>query len=325
MSEQPFLSIILPTYNGVAYLEQALAGVASELTPEFPVELIAVDDGSEDGTPELLRSWTGRLPLQIQVRPHGGNWVAVTNAALALACGRYICFLHQDDRWLPGRLTAIRAATTRYPAAVLFLSSSRFIDSRGRSCGLWRCPLSTGRELAAREVLPHLAVQNFIAIPAPVFSRAAAQAAGLLDESLWFTADWDYWARLAEQGTTVYEKSPQTAFRIHSLSQTVQGSRNSEDFREQYREAIERTLRRAVGAGCGDLEQVRRAAQWSCEVNVALAALAHRRPVAWRQLGRALPVSLRVWHRFFNSARFWDRTLARLRASVYFRVAATRK
>jgi glycosyltransferase involved in cell wall biosynthesis len=314
MSEQPFLSIILPTYNGVAYLEQALAGVAAELTPEIPVELIAIDDGSTDGTPEMLRAWSSRMPLRSQVLPHSGNWVASTNVGLTKARGRYVCFLHQDDLWLPGRLAALRSGSARHPMATLFLSPSRFIDSRGQPCGLWRCPLTPGQELTARDVLPHLAVQNFIAIPAPVFARSAVQAVGALDETLWFTADWDYWARLAEQGTTVYQAVPQTAFRIHSLSQTAQGSRNSDDFRSQYQAAIERTLRRAEAVGCGDLVEVRCAAQWSCEMNVALAALAHRRSVAWQKFFRAMPASPRVWRRFFHSARFWDRTLARLRA-----------
>lgn len=314
MSEQPFLSIILPTYNGAAFLPQALASVAAELTPETPVELIAVDDGSEDGTPEILRAESNRLPMRVILRSRQGNWVAGTNVGLAEARGRYVCFLHQDDLWLPGRLASLRAAVDRHPASSLFLSSSRFINSRGQTCGRWRCPLPVGRELTAREVLPHLAVQNFIAIPAPVFARAAAQSAGPMDESLWFTADWDYWARLMEQGTTVYHDDPQTAFRIHSLSQTAQGSRNSEDFRAQYQAAIERTLRRAEAAGCRELSDVRRAAHWSCEMNVALAALAHRRPVAWRKFFRAMPVSPRIWRRFFNSARFWDRTVARLRA-----------
>lgn len=314
MNEQPFLSIILPTYNGEAFLEQALASVAAELTPETPVELIAIDDGSNDDTPEILRAWSGRLPLRLKIQSHSGNWVASTNVGLTEARGRYVCFLHQDDLWLPGRLAAVQAAVTRHPGAALFLSPSRFIDSRGRSCGLWRCPLPIARELTAREVLPHLSVQNFIAIPAPVFARTAVQAAGSMDETLWFTADWDYWARLAELGATVYSEDPQTEFRIHSLSQTAQGSRNSEDFRMQYQAAIERTLLRAEAAGCGDLSVVRRAAQWSCEINVALAALAHRRPVAWPKLFRAIPASPWVWRRFFYSARFWDRTLARLRA-----------
>lgn len=314
MSVEPFLSIILPTYNGTAYLAHTLASVEAELTPDFPVELIAVDDGSDDGTLNLLRQWSGRLPLRILARPRGGNWVAGTNAGLSEARGRYLCFLHQDDLWLPGRLAAVRADTARWPEAALFLSPSRFINARGKACGAWRCPLPADRRLDARAVLPHLAVQNFIAIPAPIFSGAAARAAGPLDETLWFTADWDYWARLAERGSTVYRRHIQTAFRIHSLSQTAQGSRDSADFRAQYQAAIERTLRRAEAAGCENLDAVRRAADWSREVNVALAALAHRRPVAWGRLLAALPVSPMVWHRFFHSSRFWDRVLARLRA-----------
>jgi len=314
MSDRPFLSVIMPTYNGAAFLDRALASMAAERRADLPLEIVAVDDGSDDRTLDILRGWSERLPLTIEARGRGGSWVAATNAGLERARGRYACFLHQDDLWLPGRLEALRAEVVRHPGAVMLLSPSRFIDARDRDCGLWRSPLSTGRLLGACDVLPHLAVQNFIPIPAPVFELEAARAAGRLDESLWFTADWDFWARLAVRGATVYEAAPRTAFRVHALSQTARGSRDTADFRAQYQEAIRRTLELAGQAGCDRLAEVRRAADWSCEVNVALAALAHRQGPDWRSLLRRCPASPRVWRRFIRSSRVFERAGARLRA-----------
>src|SRR5205085_1657600 len=102
----------------------------------------------------------------------------------------------------PGRLSVLRRLTARHPDVGLFLSPARFIDSRGRTAGMWRCPLPAGK-LAPALVVERLLVQNFIACPSPLFRRAALRAGGLCDE-LWFTADWDLWLRLASAGPVVY-------------------------------------------------------------------------------------------------------------------------
>jgi glycosyltransferase involved in cell wall biosynthesis len=100
----PWLSIVLPAWNGERHLPAALESVLREGTRGY--EVVAVDDGSTDSTPDLLRSFAARLPLRIVRSPTRGNWVAASNAALREARGRYACFLHQDDLWMPGSARA---------------------------------------------------------------------------------------------------------------------------------------------------------------------------------------------------------------------------
>ena len=198
MSASPWLSVIMPVHNGERYLAEALRSIHGEGIDGY--EVIAVDDGSSDTSPRILSEWERILPLRRFSRG-GGNWVAATNAGLREARGKYVCFLHQDDLWLPGRLSAVRAEATHGPS--LIVHPALFIGPGGERLGIWRCPLPAG-EVDPRLFAERLIVQNFIAIPAPVFARDAALRDGGMDESLWYTADWDLWLRLGRIGTLRY-------------------------------------------------------------------------------------------------------------------------
>jgi GT2 family glycosyltransferase len=303
----PWLSVVMPTYNGAAYLPAALAGIAAQGDPD--IEVIAVDDGSTDATLAVLEGYSGRLPLRIVARAHRGNWVANTNHGLYLARGEYVSFLHQDDRWLQGRLSVVKRWLTRAPDARLFAHATWFIDSAGQRLGVWRCPLPPGVALPPPAVVERLLVQNFIAVPAAVFRRDAALRAGPLDESLWYTADWDWWLRLAAGGTTVYCPRPLTALRVHAASQTVVRTTWAEELRRQLETVLDRHL-----PGSPQSELGPRTARFAVEMNLALAALAHRQRPDWQRLGTALrAMGLAGWPRFLRDSRVIERVGARLR------------
>src|SRR5437660_9050514 len=85
----PWLSVIMPTYNGAAYLGAALESVRAQ--GDADIEVIAVDDGSSDDTVGLLESYAGRLPLRVVRRERVGNWGANTNHGLTLARADHVC------------------------------------------------------------------------------------------------------------------------------------------------------------------------------------------------------------------------------------------
>ena len=94
------LSVIIPTYNCKAYLNECLMSVICQLPGDC--ELIAVDDGSDDGTAELLASYAGtRDNLRVLLRPHRGASGA-RNAGLSDARGSYVTFIDCDDRLQKG-------------------------------------------------------------------------------------------------------------------------------------------------------------------------------------------------------------------------------
>lgn len=302
---QPWLSVIMPTYNGAGYLDRALASILHQ--GDVGVEVIAVDDGSTDQTLTILNHYRHRLHLRIENPGRTGNWVANTNRGLKMARARHLCFLHQDDFWLPDRLRLLRPLLDPGTPA-LVLHPSRFVDARGRFLGLWRCPLSAGLHAPGR-VIERLLVQNFIAIPAPIFPRQAALDVGGLDESLWYTADWDFWLKLAARGRTHYHPRPLAAFRIHGESQTMQGTARAEEMRQQLYLVLDRHLSTAIGRG-----EIGSAARFSIDVNHALAAAASGRRPDWLGLVRRFfTLGPGGWQRFLRDSRIVERVQARVR------------
>ncbi|GAB4240993.1 MAG: glycosyltransferase [Stanieria sp.] len=312
---QPWLSVIIPTYNGADYLPAALDSIVMQ--QESGIECIVVDDGSTDTTLSILDSYQDKLPLQIVKRNRIGNWVTNTNYGLSLAQGEYVCFLHQDDIWLKDRLKNIKEAIAFYPQANLYLHSSLFIDIQGKPLGIWRCPLPSYPEVIKAELmLERLLVQNFIAIPGPVFRREVALDVGGLNEELWYTADWDFWLKLAASGDTIYHSQPLAAFRVHPNSQTIRRSSSLSEFQQQMRSVFEQHLAKWETSINNKLK-IRKVALFSTEVNTALAAMVHGEKTNLWKLGREF-VSLtpRGWYRYWRDSRIVERVSARLKARL---------
>jgi glycosyltransferase involved in cell wall biosynthesis len=310
----PWLSIIIPTYNGEHYLRSALESVL--LQRDQDIEIIAVDDGSTDTTVDILESYAQELNIRIIQKSHIGSWVKNTNLGLTIASGDYVCFLHQDDLWQEDRLSQLKSRLAQDRRPVLLLNPSWFIDANGRRVGLWRCPLPAGIALDASRVLERLLVQNFISMPAPLFSREAALEVGGLDEELWYTADWDFWLKLARLGRTIYYPQPLSSFRIHPNSQTVQNSTFSEEFRKQLETVLERHLFTKSDPPF-DHRIIARAARYSVEVNTALAAMVHGdRSQLPRLIQRSLTLGASGWCRYIRDSRIIERVVARYRIGL---------
>lgn len=307
----PWLSVVLPTFDGAEYLAAALDSVV--IQRDDAIEVIAVDDGSSDGTLDILRRYQSRLPLRIIERGRVGSWVANSDYAMRRAAGRYGCFLHQDDFWDPGRLAELRERVQRAPDTVLWLHPVWYVDAHGRRLGSWTCPLAEG-PLGADTVLEHLLVQNFIGMPAPLFRLDAFLAAGGMNPELWYLADWDLWLSLARQGTTRYIPRPLAAFRVHAASQTIRRGRDLEDLRQQYHRVFERHF---AGWRCQDAGvrvEVRAVFEASTEVSLWLMGRFHGQGVSpgpW--VRRVTRLGYPGWRRLWRDSRIGERVLARLK------------
>jgi hypothetical protein len=314
---RPWLSVIMPVYNGASFLTAALDGLVAQ--GDGDIEVIAIDDGSTDGSVSLLRSFSDRLDLRIFEQPRGGNWVASTNRGLDLAGGAHISLLHQDDHWLPGRLSVLRPLLTGTSRPTLLAHSCWFVDPRGRRIGRWRCPLPAGRHLPSRFVLERLLVQNFFPLPGVTFSRRAALEAGGMDDRLWFTADWDLWLKLAASGSTWYLDEPLAAYRIHPGQLTMTGTRKPGEIRRQLEAAVGPHLERWRPI-VPEAESIERVARFSIRVNETLAARSHGQPAhVVALLASALKLGPRGIRRYLRDSRIHERVGARLRVRSLLR------
>lgn len=301
----PWLSVIIPTYNGQAYLAQTLASIEEQ--QEKDLELIAVDDGSDDQTCEILAEYSQRLPLRIIKQPHCGNWVTNTNLGLQAARGSYISLLHQDDYWLKDRLSTLRRLSEKHPDAVLFLHPSWFVDEQSRPLGKWQCPFPKDlRPLPFEATFPCLLVQNFISIPAPMFQREAVLRTGLMDESLWFTADWKLWLNLSQEGSWIYHPQPLSCFRIHAQSQTVQGCSGHS---EQYARVLDEFLHLSP-----EPKRSKQLAHYSLLWNSSLSGYLQQQPLGLGNLIiKGLMLGPKGLYLFWKYSRLYERTVSRLR------------
>lgn len=313
--QKPWLSVLIPTYNGEDYLNSALDSIL--LQNDDAIECILVDDGSQDNTLAIAKSYQDKLPLIVIPRKRQGNWVKNTNYALALAEGEYVCFLHQDDLWHKNRLSTMKRLSEEYPEVNLLLHSSWFIDSNGNSLGLWQCPLPKYPQLIDSSIaIERLLIQNFIAIAAPIFKRDVALEVGKLDETLWYTADWDFWLKIAASGNTVYYPQALTSFRIHPNSQTVLGSSSQAEFKQQMQSVVEKHLLRWQADGSRK-QQTSQVALFSTEVNTTLAAMIHRQQTNMSKLLYSfVNLGPNGWHRYLRDSRIQERVAARLKAKL---------
>ncbi len=107
----PLASVIIPTYNRLALLREAIASVLRQTMPDF--EILAIDDGSTDGTTEAALGAIDSRIRYIRV-PHGGRSKA-RNLGLREAKGRFVAFLDDDDLYLPDKLESEIGFFRRHP------------------------------------------------------------------------------------------------------------------------------------------------------------------------------------------------------------------
>jgi len=165
-------------------------------------------------------------------------------------------------------------------------------------------------------VLARLLVQNWIAMPSPLFRREDALAVGGLDESLWYTPDWDFWLKLAALGPTRYFRRAMAAFRVHAGSQTVTRGVEQGAIHEQCRIVQERHF---VVWQVPDQQKriVRAVAELSSELNGLLAERLRGGRIPWGHvLLRLAARGPEGWWRFWRDTRLTERVAARLRAGL---------
>ena len=113
MTSPPLVTAIIPCFNAAATLPRAIGSVRAQTHPN--IEIIAVDDGSRDGTLAVLREQAG---VRVITQPNAGA-AAARNAAIAVAQGEFLAFLDADDEWHPDKLAQQVELLAADPAIVL--------------------------------------------------------------------------------------------------------------------------------------------------------------------------------------------------------------
>ncbi|PTU76494.1 glycosyltransferase family 2 protein [Pseudomonas mangrovi] len=129
-SDTPLISVVIPAYNYGHLLPRALDSVLAQWAADL--ELIVVDDGSRDDTPQVLAGYVARHPQLRAIRQDNAGAAAARNHGIRQARGRYALLLDADDELLPDALAALREQIDLHPQAGLFLGAQISVHPDGR-------------------------------------------------------------------------------------------------------------------------------------------------------------------------------------------------
>jgi glycosyltransferase involved in cell wall biosynthesis len=131
MDDSSLVSVIIPVYNGERYLAEALQSVLSQTYR--PLEIVVVDDGSTDGSAQVVRSFSQVHCIQQQ----NAGVAAARNAGISASHGEFVAFLDQDDLWAPEKLSVQVAYLRKHPEIGYALARQRFFLQPGTNRPAW--------------------------------------------------------------------------------------------------------------------------------------------------------------------------------------------
>lgn len=190
----PSISVVCPVFNSRMYIKRTLDALFSQELP--PSEIIVIDDGSSDGTPEFLRSYVQGLEPNLRFvllcNKHLGPGAA-RNAGVLHACSDWIAFLDSDDIWLPNKLARVAQCIQEVPKANFICHHEEFLRSDGA-----RQILAYSRGYRSKLPLPpQLYQKNLFSTSAVTCRRDVLLQYGLFDERLMSAQDYELWLRLS--------------------------------------------------------------------------------------------------------------------------------
>jgi glycosyltransferase involved in cell wall biosynthesis len=298
--DRPRVSIVTPSFNQGAYLEEAIVSVLEQ--DYEPIEYIVVDGGSTDGSVEIIRRYADRLAWW-ESKPDGGQAAALDDA-FARSSGELVGWLNSDDTLLPGSVSLVVDALQSDPQALFAYGDAIYTDSASQRTGYFRSEDLDVLQMI-RTFTDHVNPQGAL------FRRDAFE----LGRPLRGFYCWDYELvlRLGLAGRAARIERPVATFRIHDESKSGSPSaRRAEDYLEMADRffalpdlppdvrAVETEARAACLVRAGQLFYVagdhRRAR--GCYVEALRLDRSGRRPTTAALLARTLlPPRLAAWLR----------------------------
>jgi glycosyltransferase involved in cell wall biosynthesis len=212
------VSVVVPAYNAAATLDETLISIRAQTYANL--DIVVVDDGSSDGTAEVVLAHARSDPRIRLVRQANGGVAAARNAGIREAKGDLVAPVDADDVWAPTKIERQVEALRRRPAAVLVYTWFASIDARGRITGYG------GRHQHGGDALRAMCRTNLVGNGSGALMRKAAViAAGGYDETLRARGgqgceDYKLYLRLAALGEVVAVPEFLTGYRVtpHNMS-----------------------------------------------------------------------------------------------------------
>ncbi len=212
-------AIVIPTYNGATYIEEALLSALQQQRQAD--EVIVSDDNSSDETLSICEKYKNRIKIYTNHQGPSG-FVNGWNKAIAHSTSDYISILHQDDRLKPDFLAEIEQALYKYPYVKHLFTPCNYIDDKGVTLQIADyCDGSIRlydreRYIAAYQQIGHPHIHR---CPGVVTHRSIFQKCRYRPEA-GHIADDDFFYRVGEYTDIVGVLKPLAAYRLHTSSET---------------------------------------------------------------------------------------------------------
>lgn len=201
------ITVVIPSFNQASFLKQAIDSVLGQ---NEEIELVVMDGGSTDSSPEIIKAYETELHYW-QSRPDGGQASAI-NEGMAKGTATYVCWLNSDDFFYTNALSKLKRHLEAHPDAPMVYGKTWNVNSRGNKANPYPTKAFSPRLFA-----------NYCLIsqPATLIRRGAWEAVGGLDISLKLAFDYDLWWRLyLTQGKPTFLKEYVAANRMHGATKT---------------------------------------------------------------------------------------------------------
>ncbi len=207
----PKISVILPVFNGERFLEEAIASMMHQGIHN--IEMIAVDDGSTDGTAGILQKYAKKIRIISQ--PNQGP-ASARNLGIKASVGELIAFLDADDLFEKSKLTDLLHRLEQDPHAGIAMGYIRRFQSPG---------IAVAKHLQVPDTeQPKLSLH----LGSALIRRQVFDQIGLLEENMHFSEDIDWFLRAIENGIrfSILPK-PVYCYRIHNENMTLDAEQSN--------------------------------------------------------------------------------------------------
>ncbi len=188
----PLVSVIIPAYNAARFIGRTLSSVVEQTYPNM--EIIVVDDGSTDETPQIVQSFCERDPRVVLVRKQNGGVATARNLGIQKSSGELIAPLDSDDVWYPEKLAEqVTLMQACHEKVGLVYCWSRIIDEEDR-------PIVDITHAFEGNVVADLMFSNFLGNGScALIRRSCFDVVGLYNGATTPCEEWDMYLRIAER------------------------------------------------------------------------------------------------------------------------------
>jgi len=221
----PLVSVIVPTYNRPEMLADCLRSILHQTYPN--VEIIVVNDGGVD-VKKIIDSLNQQNKITSLAHPSNRGMAAARNTGVAVARGKYLAYLDDDDSYLPHHIETL----------VSFLENN---DCKVAYTDAHRAHINTinGRDTVQRRDVPYsidfdsdrMLIQNYIPTLCVMHEKNCLDTTGSFDEDLTVLEDWDLWIRMSRRYPFAHVKKITCEFVWRTDGKTMSSGRRTEFWR----------------------------------------------------------------------------------------------